>query len=141
MEEVDADRMIAELYRVTRPGGRVGVIVRAIDLPYVVNLPLTAKLKAKVEAPNAWGAGAGEEGCADASLYQRFRQIGLTSLRMNPQLAAFANEANLKYLESIIIPTLNPDETQEWRAAVEKSQIEGTFFIARPFHCAVGTKS
>src|SRR3990172_8879407 len=32
MEEVDADRMLAEMIRVTKPGGRVGVIVRAEDI-------------------------------------------------------------------------------------------------------------
>jgi len=31
LEEGDADRMLAEMIRVTKPGGRVAVIVRAID--------------------------------------------------------------------------------------------------------------
>ena len=34
IEEGDADRMLAEMVRVARPGGRVGVIVRAQDLPH-----------------------------------------------------------------------------------------------------------
>ena len=33
MEEGDADRMLSELVRVTRPGGRIGVIVRSLDMP------------------------------------------------------------------------------------------------------------
>ena len=33
LEECDADRALAEMMRVARPGGRVGVIVRSIDLP------------------------------------------------------------------------------------------------------------
>jgi ubiquinone/menaquinone biosynthesis C-methylase UbiE len=37
-EEGDADRMLSEIVRVTRPSGRVGVTVRAIDMPFWVNL-------------------------------------------------------------------------------------------------------
>jgi ubiquinone/menaquinone biosynthesis C-methylase UbiE len=29
LEEGDADRMLAELIRITKPGGRIGVVVRA----------------------------------------------------------------------------------------------------------------
>jgi SAM-dependent methyltransferase len=50
MELLDADRMLSEMIRVTKPGGRVGVIVRAVDLPSVVNAPLPPALKAKLEA-------------------------------------------------------------------------------------------
>jgi ubiquinone/menaquinone biosynthesis C-methylase UbiE len=33
LEECDADRALAEMKRVVKPGGRVGVVVRANDLP------------------------------------------------------------------------------------------------------------
>jgi ubiquinone/menaquinone biosynthesis C-methylase UbiE len=33
VEEGDADRMLSEFVRVTKPGGQVGVVVRSIDLP------------------------------------------------------------------------------------------------------------
>ena len=40
LEEGNADLMLAELVRVAKPGGRVAVMVRAIDIPLVVNVPL-----------------------------------------------------------------------------------------------------
>jgi ubiquinone/menaquinone biosynthesis C-methylase UbiE len=43
---VDADRMLAEMVRVTKSGGRAGVIERAEDRPLLVNLPLSPELKA-----------------------------------------------------------------------------------------------
>ena len=50
-EEGDADRMLAEIVRVTRPGELIGMVVRAVDMPFWVNLPLDPALKAKVDAP------------------------------------------------------------------------------------------
>ena len=34
MEEGDADRMLSELVRVTRPGGRIAAMVRSLDMPW-----------------------------------------------------------------------------------------------------------
>ena len=88
MEEGDADRMLAELVRVVRPGGRIAVIVRSRDLPSWANLPISASLRAKVDRPGLIGAGVAAAGCADASLYRRFHAAGLTGLRCFPQLVA-----------------------------------------------------
>jgi len=141
LEEGDADRMLAELVRVTKAGGRVAVIVRAIDMPRWVNLPLSPSLKAKVDAPGLIGAGAAAQGCADASLYRRFYTAGLTRLTVFPQLVAVTSaDPRLADQQQQLLATLSPEETQEWQRAVAQAEAKGMFFIAQPHHCAVGTK-
>ncbi len=138
MEEVDADRMLAEMIRVTKPGGRVGVIVRAEDMNSWTNIALEATLKAKAELPRGNVA---EKGCADGSLYRRFRDAGLVSLKMFPQLAPFKlSEPHGKRMEAGILAALNPEEAAQWRTATASPVARDFLFIARPFHCALGTK-
>src|SRR3954452_24651272 len=87
-EEGDAELMLSEIVRVTRPGGRGGVIVRAIDMPFWVNLPLDPALKAKVDVPGIIGGGAAPKGVADMSLYRRLAPLCLGPLKCFPQLVS-----------------------------------------------------
>jgi SAM-dependent methyltransferase len=137
IEEVDADRMLAEMVRVTKPGGRVAIVARAIDMPFLRNLALSADLKAKTEAP---GGGVAAHGCADASLYRRMHHAGLTEVKMLPQLAVFdrSEPTILDFMQNGLLQKLSPEEAREWQTARE--QAEGTFFMTWPHHCAVGTK-
>ena len=144
MEEGDAHRMLAELLRVTRPGGRIAAVVRSLDMPWWVNVPLSPALRAKVDRPGFIGtAGADQAGCADASLYRRFSAAGLTNLTFLPQLVAVTpgiEPARLAAFESQVVAGLTAEETVEWHAGAAAAKADGTFFIASPFHCAVGTK-
>jgi len=143
MEEGDANRMLAELVRVTRPGGRVAAIVRSLDMPWWVNPPLSAELRSKADRPGLIGGDVTAAGCADASLYCRFHAAGLTELTCFPQFAAVTatfEPSRLASMEQRILAISTAEEASEWREAVASAKADGTFFFALPHHCAVGTK-
>jgi ubiquinone/menaquinone biosynthesis C-methylase UbiE len=142
MQYVDADRMLREMMRVTRPGGRVAVLARGDDRPNLVNVPLRAELKAKVEGERSERYN--ELGCNDASLYRRFHQAGLTEVRMFPQLAIFTpstDSARLQDMQDRFLSVLSSGEAEEFHNALARAQEDGSFFVAEWFHCAVGTIS
>ena len=139
MEEVNADRMLAEMLRVTRPGGRIGVVVRAIDMLPWLNLELPDAVRAAAAAVG--GAGAEDEGCADASLYRRFVAAGLRDRVMGPQYGADTAERSperLRLFTGRIAQALEPDAATVFRDAVKRATDAGTMVWAEPYHCAVG---
>jgi SAM-dependent methyltransferase len=141
MEEVNADRMLHEMVRVTKPGGRVGVVVRAADMEFWTNLALRPDLLAKIKS--APSAGAADLGCADASLYQRFRAAGLHDLKMGPQLATHQPADGVEFQRNFsarILQGLAGAEAEECRALLARAIGDGTFVWADPYHSAVGTR-
>ena len=141
MEEVDADRMLAEMARITRPGGRVAVIVRAVDRGQWTNLPLPKALKVKVEADTGSG-GVSARGCADESLLRRFHDAGLRQVRGGPAWAWMQpGDAWWANSERQVLGNLSGDEIKTWRSALAAALAEGLpISVARPFHCAAGVK-
>jgi len=140
-EEGDAELMLSEIVRVTRPGGRVGIVVRAIDMPFWVNLPLDPALKAKVDAPGIIGGGMAPKGVADASLYRRLAALGLTGLNCFPQMVSVVpGSERIERYQQQILAALTPAEGKAFRETIAAAERDGTFFIAQAYHCAVGTK-
>jgi len=140
LEEGDADQMLREFVRVTKPGGKVGVVVRSTDLPRWVNLSLNHGLKNKIENASFFGGNVTEKGCADASLYRRMNESGLRDVRMLPQWASHGSGERLDYLQERIASLLEGEELAEWIVAVQRAKSNSTFFISEPFHCAVGIR-
>jgi hypothetical protein len=68
---------------------------------------------------------------------------GLTQVKMLPQLAIFdsSEPTILEFMQDGLLQKLSPEEAAEWQTAREQAEAEGTFFMAWPHHCAVGTKT
>jgi ubiquinone/menaquinone biosynthesis C-methylase UbiE len=143
MEEVDADRMLAEMVRVTKSGGRIGVVVRATDMPRFLNISLPAELRSKVLAMSPPYLGAVERGCGDASLYRRFVEAGLKDLQMGPQLAPEQPQRSVERMQQFvdrIAQALPADEAGQFQEAVRRAVESGSLIYAEPYHCVVGVK-
>ncbi|MBV9198894.1 MAG: methyltransferase domain-containing protein [Alphaproteobacteria bacterium] len=138
-EECDADRAIAETIRVLRPGGRVGLAVRALDMPQWWNLTLPEAILRKVESPPHSVA---PGGVADRSLYRRMRDTGLVDLVCFPTLVTLDRPGGpiWRNREDHVLSQLSPDELPIWHAERDRAAQEGLLFMAHPLHCAVGTK-
>jgi len=138
-EECDAGRAIAEAMRVVRPGGRVGLVVRALDMRQWWNLELPEAILRKVEAPPHSVAPAG---VADRSLYRRMRDAGFVDLVCFPSMVTLDRPGGpiWRNREDHILSLLSPEELAVWQAERDRAEAEGLLFMAHPLHCAVGTK-
>ena len=139
MEECNAEKMLAEMIRVAKPGGKVAVMVRAVDMRSLWNLPVSAAIKDKVEAPVP---SVGEGGCADASLYTRFGQSGLIDLKLFPTTMTVNDPDGYtwKYYAPYLFSMLDKQEIAEWHAAKRQAIADKSILLARWLLCAVGTK-
>ena len=118
----------------------MAVLARGDDRPNLINVPLRAELKSKIEGVRTQLHN--KLGCNDASLYRRFRQAGLTQVKMFPQLAVFTPATDgprLGDVQDRFLNVLNAEELEEFRSALGQALEDGSFFVAEWFHCAVGT--
>jgi ubiquinone/menaquinone biosynthesis C-methylase UbiE len=139
IEECDADRAIAEMVRVAAPGGRIGIVVRALDLPQWWSPKLPETIRAKITPPPHSVA---RNGVADASLYRRMRRAGLADLVCFPFLVTLDRPGGpiWRYREDAVLSLLTDEELAIWRNARDEAAADGTLMMAHPLHCAVGTK-
>ena len=137
LEECDADRAMTELYRVVRPGGSAGVIVRAIDMQQWWHVTLPEALRRKAFTPPQ---SVGPRGVADGSLYRRMHTAGFRNLTCFPSLVTFDRPDGpiWRYREDHVLSLLTDEEAIAWRDAVDNARRDGLLFMANPLHCVVG---
>ncbi len=139
LEECDAGRAIAEMVRVAKPGGRVGVVVRAIDVAQWWNLDLPEPLRARTASPPQ---SVGPGGVADASLYARMLNAGLVDLAAFPALITLEQPDGpiWRYREDAVLQQLSATETEQWQMARAAASQAGVLMQANVLHCAVARK-
>jgi SAM-dependent methyltransferase len=139
LEECDANRAIAEMLRVARPGARIGIVVRAIDLDQWWNLELPAAISAIASIPPQ---SVGPGGVADASLYTRMSQAGMVDLCAFPTFITLDQPDGpiWRYREDDVLSRLSPQEAMAWTDARATAVERGVLVQAHALHCAVGTK-
>jgi len=137
LEECNAQRAVAELVRVVRPGGRVAIIVRAIDLPQWWNMPISTAIRAKIEMP---AASVSVDGVATAEVYQVASAAGLKPLRLYPYIVASEGISGpvFEFPEAHALAQLTPDEQAAYQTAKAQAAADGTLFLTRGHHCFVG---
>ncbi|MBT6273454.1 MAG: class I SAM-dependent methyltransferase [Chromatiales bacterium] len=141
LEEGNADQMLSEMARVCAPGARVVVAVRAVDIPWWVNVPSDPAIGTRLNqiAPRT-SSGAGPEGCADGTLYARVLKAGFGSLRKRLQLAIYADDARTTDVRERLLAMLDGNDAAAATRAIDTAEQEGSFFVAEPFHAAIATK-
>ena len=139
LEECDANRAIAEMLRVARPGARIGIVVRAIDLAQWWNLELPSAVRTIASIPPQ---SVGPGGVADASLYARMSEAGMVNLCAFPSLITLDQPEGpiWRYREDDILSRLSPEEAMAWSDARAKATRHRVLVQAHALHCAVGTK-
>lgn len=139
LEECDADQAIAEMVRVAKPGARIGIVVRAIDVPQWWNLDLPPDLRQKASVPPQ---SVGKGGVADRSLYLRMRRAGLVELNAFPALITLDRPDGpiWRYREDAVLPTLDGADTEIWREATTSAAADGVLMQAHVLHAAVARK-
>lgn len=142
IEEANADKMLAEMARVAKPGGHVAAIARAVDMDWWINVPAEDGLVKKLNARGPkTSSGASDGGCADGSLYRRLGAAGLTAVEIGPRFAIYRGGERLADVLKRLAAMLDDDgEVRAFHQAIERGREDGSLFVAEPFHCALGRK-
>lgn len=139
LEECDARKATAELKRVLKPGGRMGVIVRAIDMQQWWSFAVPDDVKRIANVPPQ---SIGKGGVADARLYAMLTEAGMADLIPFPSLMTIDDPGGSvwRYREDAVLADLAPQQRTVWEAARDEAAAAGLLFQAQALHCAVARK-
>ena len=140
LEECDANQALKEIYRVVKPGGSIGVVVRAIDMPQWLDLSVDDELWCKIIIPPQLIS---PSGVADKSLYSRVANANFKNLVMFPYLFSATRKADPKiydwYLRRVYQPLMYMEKVELDAAKNQASEEDGLIY-SQPLHCCVGWK-
>ena len=139
LEECDAEKALSEMMRVAVPGGRIGIVVRAIDMNQWWSFAVPETLRSRADTPPQ---SIGKGGVADARIYGLMQRAGLVDLAPFPYLVTITRPDSpvWRYREDAVLNELDASERRQWEAARNEAAAAGLLFQAQALHCAVARK-
>jgi SAM-dependent methyltransferase len=139
----EIDRVLAEMVRVTRPGGRVAVLDQDIGT-LVLDLPdraLTRRIvdgHAELFYPNPWSG---------RTMIRRLRAAGLRRVRgrvfvvVEPRYDDYVRSLLVRRVDLALRRRLvTAGERQRWLASADAAAARGDFYMSLNFYAATGTR-
>ena len=140
LEECDANQALNEIYRVVKPGGAVGTVVRAIDMPQWLDLNVEDELWSKIIIPPQLIS---PSGIADKSLYGRMADAKFKDLIMFPYLFSANRKTDPTIYDWYLrraYQSLTEGEQMDLGAARDNISEKRGLIFSQPLHCCVGWK-
>jgi hypothetical protein len=108
--------------------------VRATDVDWWANLPVSQELLKRISAlgPKT-GAGVGQGGCADSSLYDRLISVNLKPLNLGPRFALYRSGDRLRDVLGRLGGALPEDSRSESRQPLSRRVRVGRYALANHF--------
>ena len=140
LEECDAEKAIEEIKRVLKPGGAVGIVVRALDAPQWWNIKVSDSINEIITTPPQMVS---DKGIADMSLYDKMKEAKFSKIHSYPFWFTAASGSK-SYIYDMYFgrarQLLTTKQQEEFDAEIEKANKKSSSILSIPLHCSIGNK-
>ena len=140
LEECDAQKSIAEIKRVLKPGGVAGIVVRALDAPQWWNIKVSDSVNKIISVPPQMVS---PKGVADMSLYEKIKLANFKNILSYPFWFT-ASSGNNSYIYDMYYgrarQLLNNKQQEEFDKEIKNVNEKSQSILSVPLHCCIGYK-
>ena len=137
LEECDAQKSIAEIKRVLKPGGVAGIVVRALDAPQWWNIKVSDSVNKIISVPPQMVS---PKGVADMSLYEKIKLANFKNILSYPFWFT-ASSGNNSYIYDMYYgrarQLLNNKQQEEFDKEIKNVNEKSQSILSVPLHCCI----